>query len=253
MAIPALKAAAIADVMNRHRVRNVVIGAYAAIAQHAPIPATRDIDFTPATSLENLKRLSAALKELDARIRTDAVEGGLPFHHDGRSLGASAVWNLVCPYGEFDVSFIPADLLTATATSNQRHTVYVSTPSMSWSPICPMSFAPKKQPDGQRISRFYLPFTVSVKKRAATSPIAIEVSTSASESRLVSTLFRWRHRDLYGLCHQRLFARSAHRLLGTNVKRMDTLESSCEAQLSDQGESQAHEAAPTGFEPVSPP
>src|SRR5208283_1332584 len=47
----------------------------------------------------------------------------------------------------------------------------------------------------------------------------------------VSTLYRWRHRDLHGLCHQRLFARSAHRLPGTKVKRMDTLESSCEAQL----------------------
>ncbi len=107
MDAPPLNAAAIADVMNRHRVRYVVIGAYAAIAQHAPIPATRDIDFTPATSLDNLKRLSAALKELDARIRTDAVEGGLPFEHDGRSLGAAAVWNLVCPYGEFDISFYP--------------------------------------------------------------------------------------------------------------------------------------------------
>jgi len=40
--------------LNRHHVRYVVIGAFAAIAQQAPIPATRDIDITrtpaPATS-----------------------------------------------------------------------------------------------------------------------------------------------------------------------------------------------------------
>jgi hypothetical protein len=79
-----LNAAAIVDVLNRHHVKFVVIGAFAAIAQHAPIPATRDIDLTPDSSLENLTRLSAALMELEARIRTDAVDEGLPFNHDGR-------------------------------------------------------------------------------------------------------------------------------------------------------------------------
>jgi hypothetical protein len=105
---PQLRAAAIVEVLNRHEVRYVVIGAYAAIAQQAPIPATRDIDFTPDTSPENLERLSAALKELGARIRSTGVEGALPFDHDGRSLGASSAWNLICPEGEFDISFRPS-------------------------------------------------------------------------------------------------------------------------------------------------
>jgi hypothetical protein len=105
-----LNAAAIIDVLNRHDVRFVVIGAFAAIAQHAPIPATRDIDLTPDSSVQNLTRLSAALKELQARIRTDAVDEGLPFDHDGRSLGASGVWNLICPFGEFDISFVPSGI-----------------------------------------------------------------------------------------------------------------------------------------------
>lgn len=100
--------AAIADVFNRLGVRYVVIGAFAAIAQQAPIAPTRDIDFTPENSVGNLQRLSAALRELAARIRTDAVEGGLPFDHDASSLGRSAMWNLVCRYGEFDVCFRPA-------------------------------------------------------------------------------------------------------------------------------------------------
>jgi hypothetical protein len=105
-----LNAAAIVDVLNRHHVKFVVRGALAAIAQHAPIPATRDIDLTPDSSLENLTRLSAALKELEARIRTGGVDEGLPFDHDGGSLAASSVWNLICPFGEFGISFGPSGI-----------------------------------------------------------------------------------------------------------------------------------------------
>jgi hypothetical protein len=68
-----LDAAAIVSVLNKHDVRYVVIGAFAAIAQQAPIAPTRDIDFTPDTAIDNLRRLSAALKDLDAHIRTDAL------------------------------------------------------------------------------------------------------------------------------------------------------------------------------------
>jgi hypothetical protein len=105
-----LNATAIMDVLNRHDVRYVVIGALAAIAQRAPIPATRDIDLTPDSSAENLTRLSKALKHLDARIRTDAVDEGLEFDHGDRSLAASSVWNLFCQYGEFDISFFPSGI-----------------------------------------------------------------------------------------------------------------------------------------------
>ena len=88
--------------------RYVIIGAFAAIAQQAPIPATRDIDLTPETGPENLARLSLALKELSARIRTEGVPAGLPFSHDAASLAAAEVWNLICPDGEFDISFHPS-------------------------------------------------------------------------------------------------------------------------------------------------
>jgi len=103
-----LDATAIVNALNKHGVRYVVIGAFAAIAQRAPVPATRDIDFTPDTTADNLNRLSAALKELDARIRSDAVADGLPFDHDGASLGNAEFWNLICQYGEFDISFHPS-------------------------------------------------------------------------------------------------------------------------------------------------
>jgi hypothetical protein len=103
-----LDAAAIAEVFNRHAVRYVVIGAFAAIAQRAPIDPTRDIDFTPDDAPENLERLSAALTELQARVRTDSVSDGMPFNHDGPSLRRAEMWNLVCELGEFDISFHPS-------------------------------------------------------------------------------------------------------------------------------------------------
>jgi hypothetical protein len=93
---------------NRCGVRYVTIGAFAALQQGAIIPPTQDIDFTPAAERENLERLSAALGDLGARIRTDAVSGGLPFNHDAESLARSGIWNLVCPFGEFDLSFRPS-------------------------------------------------------------------------------------------------------------------------------------------------
>jgi hypothetical protein len=105
---PELNAAAIVSALNRHQVRYIVIGAFAAIAQQAPIPATRDIDLTPEASRENLARLSTALDELGARIRTEAVPDGLPFSHDATSLAAADVWNLICPDGEFNISFHPS-------------------------------------------------------------------------------------------------------------------------------------------------
>jgi hypothetical protein len=94
--------------MHRHQVRYVIIGAFAAIAQQAPIPATRDIDLTPEASQENLARLSRALTDLGAKIRTEAVPEGLPFSHDATSLAAAEVWNLICADGEFDISFYPS-------------------------------------------------------------------------------------------------------------------------------------------------
>jgi hypothetical protein len=105
---PQLNATRILSILNKHGVLYIVIGAFAAISQHAPIPPTRDIDFTPETSRANLDRLSAALKELNARIRTDTIPGGLAFDHDGASLANMTVLNLICPDGEFDLSFQPA-------------------------------------------------------------------------------------------------------------------------------------------------
>jgi hypothetical protein len=101
-------ASAIVAALTRHGVAFVVIGAFAAIAQQAPIRPTRDIDVTPDGSRGNLAKLSAALKELGARIRTHVVPEGLEFDHDAESLARASVWNLQCAHGEFDIAFRPA-------------------------------------------------------------------------------------------------------------------------------------------------
>lgn len=99
--------AAVVQVLNRHGVVYVLIGGSAAQFS-VPGLVTYDIDVSPATDRENLQRLSAALLELGARIRTEAVPGGLPFQHDGASLGRSKMWNLQCAHGLLDLALEPA-------------------------------------------------------------------------------------------------------------------------------------------------
>jgi len=98
---------AFSEVLNRHGVRYVVIGGTAAQFS-VPNLITYDVDFTPATDRGNLDRLSAALAELQVRIRTTAVPEGLPFAHDGASLGRAKMWNLQCAQGAIDITFEPS-------------------------------------------------------------------------------------------------------------------------------------------------
>ena len=49
-----LEAEAIIETFNRFAVNYVVIGAFAAIAQHVPIPPTMDIDFFASPNRTNL-------------------------------------------------------------------------------------------------------------------------------------------------------------------------------------------------------
>jgi hypothetical protein len=101
-----MDAGAMLEVLLRHEVRFVMIGGLAGVVHGSPFP-TEDLDITPEQSTENLARLSAALDELNARVRTQGVEGGLPFSHDAESLAAVGVWNLVTPHGDLDLSFVP--------------------------------------------------------------------------------------------------------------------------------------------------
>ena len=59
-------------VLAKHRVDFVLIGALAARLQGFP-RLTADADITPARDRDNLSRLAAALRELNARVFTEAV------------------------------------------------------------------------------------------------------------------------------------------------------------------------------------
>lgn len=93
-------------VLAEHDVDYVMIGGLAA-ALHGSDMVTTDLDITPADGEDNVERLSAALRSLHARIRSDELPGGLAFSHDGASLASAGVWNLVTDFGDLDISFVP--------------------------------------------------------------------------------------------------------------------------------------------------
>lgn len=103
----AFDAEPILAVLDRHGVEYVIVGGYAA-RMHGSTRPTRDVDVTPATTGENLDRLAAALRELDARIRTDAVPEGLPFSTSGEALAGRRMLNLQTRHGELDLTIRPA-------------------------------------------------------------------------------------------------------------------------------------------------
>jgi hypothetical protein len=93
--------------LARHDVKYVLIGAVAARLQGFP-RMTADADITPARDAENLRRLAAALRELDARVYTESVPEGLVFDCSPRALARADLWNLVTSAGRLDVAFIPS-------------------------------------------------------------------------------------------------------------------------------------------------
>ena len=93
--------------LAHHEVRFVLIGALAASLQGFPL-ATRDADITPAQDRENLERLAAALRDLEARIYTVQIPEGLPFDCSAAMLARGEIWNLVTAAGRLDIAFQPS-------------------------------------------------------------------------------------------------------------------------------------------------
>jgi hypothetical protein len=69
---------------------------------------TADADITPARDEDNLERLAAALRELDARVDTESVPEGLPFDCTAATLARTELWNLVTSAGRLDIAFVPS-------------------------------------------------------------------------------------------------------------------------------------------------
>jgi hypothetical protein len=90
-----------------HDVRFIVIGAIAAIAHGGPL-ITQDLDLAPERQPENLERLAAALKRLDARLRIPGDPSGIEFPIEPTFLGSVDSWTLHTPSGDIDLHFAPA-------------------------------------------------------------------------------------------------------------------------------------------------
>lgn len=95
------------ELLERRGVDYVLIGGLAGVLHGSPA-VTFDTDVCAARDRDNLERLAAALREMEARIRTDAEPGGLPFACDATFLSAMKVVNLTTKFGDFDISFEPA-------------------------------------------------------------------------------------------------------------------------------------------------
>lgn len=84
--------------------RYVLIGAAARVSG---APVTEDIDITPARDRTNLDRLAAALRELDARLRTPDPPGA-SFPIEAEILRTADVSTLTTSAGDLDLAFLPA-------------------------------------------------------------------------------------------------------------------------------------------------
>ena len=93
--------------LAQHRMRFVLVGALAARLHGFP-RVTTAADITPASDPENLARLAAALRELQARVYTESVPEGLPFDCSAQALARADLWNLVTAAGRLDLAFVPS-------------------------------------------------------------------------------------------------------------------------------------------------
>lgn len=98
----------ILEVLHRHDVAFVLVGGLAAVA-HGSTLTTVAVDITPERSAANLDRLAAALRELDARLRTEGEPEGVSFPVDGAFLAAQPhMLNLLTSAGDLDLTLTPS-------------------------------------------------------------------------------------------------------------------------------------------------
>lgn len=111
---------AIIDILNRHAVPFVVIGGIAAGVQGA-MWTTFDLDIVYGRERGGLRRLAAALWELEARPVD--VEPVLSVNLDERSLRNGDVWTLATRYGRLDLLGEPAPGLRYEALAPRARTI----------------------------------------------------------------------------------------------------------------------------------
>jgi hypothetical protein len=95
------------ETLARHEVDYVLIGGMAATLFGSPL-TTGDADLCPDRSPENLTRLSAALRDLNARVYAVDSPRGLKFDIAPETLVQAEVWNLITDAGRLDISWVPS-------------------------------------------------------------------------------------------------------------------------------------------------
>jgi hypothetical protein len=106
---PTLSPERILETLDGHGVDYVVIGGVGAILQGVALPRTLDLDVAASHGRTNLRKLSVALKEMDARLRlgTAADAQSLDAPIDQRMLARVYVVTTITRFGPFDVLFEP--------------------------------------------------------------------------------------------------------------------------------------------------
>lgn len=97
----------IVEALNRRKVKYVVIGGVAALLQGVPLPRTADLDVTPASDLENKKRLALVLRSLEAKLRAPGLEEGVEIPLDEGTFTGMVTMTFLTRFGPFDISFVP--------------------------------------------------------------------------------------------------------------------------------------------------
>lgn len=93
--------------LEENRVRFVVIGGYAGLL-HGSSALTRDTDICYQRSDENHRRLVAALKALEARLRVPGVDEELPFQLEAETIAAGGNFTFESTAGSLDVLAVPS-------------------------------------------------------------------------------------------------------------------------------------------------
>lgn len=96
-------------VFARHGVSYILMGGFAARLQGFP-RFTTDADITPDPDPDNLGRLSAALRELEARVVAEDMPEGRAFDCSARTLSNAEIWNLTTTAGRVDIVFKPGGM-----------------------------------------------------------------------------------------------------------------------------------------------
>lgn len=96
-------------VLDKHGVDYVLIGGLAAVL-HGSTAMTNDADILPYNDPDNLERVGAALRDLEARLRVDGNPNGVPFDPHPSLIASMAMLNMTTRCGDLDLTFTPSGL-----------------------------------------------------------------------------------------------------------------------------------------------